>query len=321
MRNSEPDPHLSVRPLLEEDLPAADHVMRLAFGTFLGLPEPASFMGDANYVRTRWLADPDAAFAAVAGNGEIVGSNFATNWGSVGFFGPLTVRPDYWDRGVGRRLMPPVLDCFARWRTRHAGLFTFASSPKHVGLYQSFGFWPRQLTAILSKPVGKEEAASGWSRFSAIAKGDREATLAACRTLTDAIYEGLDLRREIEATAAQDLGETVLVENGGRLAGFGVCHFGPGTEAGSGTCYVKFGAARPGPDAERDFGTLLSACEAMGRERGLSRLAAGMSTGRVEAYRAMLAKRFRTDLLGVAMHRPNEPGYSRPGAWVIDDWR
>jgi len=24
---------------------------------------------------------------------------------------------------------------------------------------------------------------------------------------------------------------------------------------------------------------------------------------------------------GVTMHRPNEPGYSRPGAFVIDDWR
>jgi len=29
---------VSVRPLQENDLPTADHVMRLAFGTFLGLP-------------------------------------------------------------------------------------------------------------------------------------------------------------------------------------------------------------------------------------------------------------------------------------------
>ena len=54
-------------------------------------------MGDAAYVRNRWLADPEAAFAAEAA-GEIIGSNFATNWGSVGFFGPLTIRPDFWDR-------------------------------------------------------------------------------------------------------------------------------------------------------------------------------------------------------------------------------
>ncbi|MGB9274276.1 MAG: GNAT family N-acetyltransferase, partial [Terrimicrobiaceae bacterium] len=119
---------VSVRPLREGDLATADHVMRLAFGTFLGLPDPASFLGDAGFVRTRWRANPDAAFAAEIDN-EIVGSNFAANWGSVGFFGPLTIRPDLWDRGVGRRLMEPIMECFDKWRTRHAGLFTFAQSP------------------------------------------------------------------------------------------------------------------------------------------------------------------------------------------------
>jgi hypothetical protein len=39
-----------VRALQESDLPVAVHVMRLAFGTFLGLSDPASFAGDASYV-------------------------------------------------------------------------------------------------------------------------------------------------------------------------------------------------------------------------------------------------------------------------------
>ena len=45
-----------VRPLQETDLSTADTIMRLAFGTFIGLPDPMAFMGDASYVRTRWLA-------------------------------------------------------------------------------------------------------------------------------------------------------------------------------------------------------------------------------------------------------------------------
>jgi len=97
-------PEIFVRQLEEQDLPEADRIMRLAFGTFIGLPDPMTFMGDAQYVRTRWKANPTAAFAAEY-DGEVVGSNFATNWGSVGFFGPLTVRPDRWDRGVGKWLM------------------------------------------------------------------------------------------------------------------------------------------------------------------------------------------------------------------------
>ena len=92
---------ITVRPLQEEDLDAADRIMRLAFGTFIGLPDPTQFMGDADYVRTRWHANPENAFAAEV-DGRLAGSNFATNWGSVAFFGPLTIHPEFWDRGVGK---------------------------------------------------------------------------------------------------------------------------------------------------------------------------------------------------------------------------
>jgi GNAT superfamily N-acetyltransferase len=311
---------ITVRPLREDDLPAADHIMRLAFGTFLGLPEPTSFMGDAGYVRARWRADPDAAFGAEVGS-EFVGSNFATNWGSVGFFGPLTIRPDLWDRGVGKRLMEPVMECFARWGTAHAGLFTFAHSQKHVGLYQRFGFWPRFLTAIMSKPVEQTRQSSQWTSFSEVQEGEREATLSACRQLTNEIYEGLDVSGEVNAVATQQLGDTVLLWGDAGLVGLAVCHFGPGTEAGSGTCYVKFGAARPGPTAGQNFDHLLRACEEMASKSGLSRLVGGVNAARHEAYRVMLERSFRTDLQGVAMHRPNEAGYNRPGVYLIDDWR
>lgn len=81
---------LIIRSMRQGDLDAADRIVRLAFGTFLGLPDPMTFMGDADFTRTRWLADPTAAFAAEL-DGELVGSNFATCWGSVAFFGPLTV--------------------------------------------------------------------------------------------------------------------------------------------------------------------------------------------------------------------------------------
>jgi hypothetical protein len=58
---------VEVRAMSEADLRDADHVMRVAFGTFLGLPEPASFMGDASYVANRFRSDPKSAFTAVLG--------------------------------------------------------------------------------------------------------------------------------------------------------------------------------------------------------------------------------------------------------------
>lgn len=215
---------ISVRRMEEKDLAEADRIMRLAFGTFIGLPDPMAFMGDAQYVRTRWKANPGAAFVAEQ-EGEIVGSNLATSWGSVGFFGPLTVRPDYWDRGVGKLLMQPVLECFENWGTRHAGLFTFAQSQKHVSLYQQFGFWPRFLTAVMSTPVVQPSSDSVVETFSQLAKTDRDAVLFECHKLTDAIYQGLDVGDEIRAVDDQNLGETVLLRGGGKVRGLAVCHY------------------------------------------------------------------------------------------------
>jgi GNAT superfamily N-acetyltransferase len=63
------------------------------------------------------------------------------------------VRPDLWDQGIGQRLLEPSMECFRTWGVQHAGLFTFAHSPKHITLYQKFGFWPRFLTAVMPKPV------------------------------------------------------------------------------------------------------------------------------------------------------------------------
>ena len=80
---------LLIRPLREDDLPTASEVCGTAFATFLGMNRS----GDADRVRTRWLMDPKAAIAAEL-DGQVVGSNFAANWGSIGFFGPLSVRPD-----------------------------------------------------------------------------------------------------------------------------------------------------------------------------------------------------------------------------------
>lgn len=225
-----------------------------------------------------------------------------------------------WDKGIAKLLLAPTMSLFEKWGTKHACLFTFAHSPKHIGLYQKFGFWPRFLTAIMSKNVSPTRPKLKWSRYSEAA--DREECLSVCRSLTDSVYRGLDLEWEIESVNRQGLGDTVLLwNNDGTLGGLAVCHCGPGSEAGSGICYVKFGAVQPGPDAGRRFDYLLDACEDFASSRGVARLDAGVNIGRTEAYRRMLMRGFRTYLQGVAMHKPDEPGYNQPNSYVIDDWR
>ncbi len=324
-----------VRPMVERDLEAANRVMRLAFGTFLNLPDPMQFMGDADYVYTRWRGDPGAAFCAEV-EGVVVGSVFVGNWGSVGFFGPLTVHPDYWDCGVAQLLLGKVMECFGHWGTRHMGLFTFATSLKHVGLYRKFGFWPRFLTVVMEKEVGSGgvEKASGvaaggvtgagapvWTKFSDVPIAERGEMLDQCRALTEKILEGLDVGVEIRSVAEQRLGEIVLLWTGDELTGLAVCHCGAGTEAGSGVCYIKFGAAHALRGGDPEFRGLLAACEQLAAERGLGRVSGGVNTARQEAWAAMLDSGWRGKMVGVAMQRPGESGYNRPGVFLIDDWR
>jgi hypothetical protein len=57
--------------------PEVDHFMRLAFGTFMQVPDPADFAKGIGHLKTCWIADPNAAFAAQVYS-KLVGSNFAT---------------------------------------------------------------------------------------------------------------------------------------------------------------------------------------------------------------------------------------------------
>jgi predicted N-acetyltransferase YhbS len=312
--------NITIRSLKEDDLRAVDVVFRLAFGTLAGLPDPITFSADTDFVRSRWLADPSAAFVADA-DGKPIGSIFAANWGSVAIVGPLTVHPNVWDKAIGTRLLEPTMDLLDRWGPTHAGLHTVVHSAKHITLFRKFGFWPRCLVEVMSKPVHETRPDPQMQLFSELSAERKIEALKACLHVTESIYLGLNLEREIRAVDTQDLGDTALFYDDGALRGFAVCHWGAGTEAGSGRCYVKFGAVKKGPEAGKHFDHLLKTCEVLAAARGASQLVAGVNTARNGACRAMISHGFSTESVGVAMHKPYKPCYNRDEVYVIDDWR
>src|SRR6266571_744786 len=112
----------------------------------------------------------------------------------------------------------------------------------------------------------------------------------------------MDLQLEINSVNTQRLGDTVLLcEDGGgrgdeerrRLIGLGVCHCGAGSEAGIGTCYIKFGGVLFGPNSAMYFDKLIDTCETFAKRQGMSRLVPGVNTGRYEAYRKLISLGFR----------------------------
>jgi GNAT superfamily N-acetyltransferase len=312
---------IKVGPLKENELEEAEHIFRVAFGTFLGLPNPLDFMGDRDFMTPRFRSNHVKVLAAREG-GCLIGSNVVTRWGSFAFIGPLTVLPEYWDRGVAQRLLESTMTIFDRWGVRQSGLFTFSHSAKHVGLYQKFGYWPQYLTAILTftPEAPQAEAANVPMLLSALKKSQREAAIEACGKLTHKIEKGLDLSGEIKAVLAQRTGDVVLIYTRSALDAFAVCLNGPGSEGGEKTCYVKFGAARGGVGAGDRFDKLLDACEAFAASRGAA-VEAGMNLAREDAYRHIRARGYRVGNQGVAMQRPHLVGFNRPDVYVIGDWR
>src|SRR5215813_9902910 len=65
-----------IRALAEADLPEARRILQVAFGTFLGAPDPEHLWSDLDYVYGRFGAEHTAAFAAEGDDGAVVGSNF-----------------------------------------------------------------------------------------------------------------------------------------------------------------------------------------------------------------------------------------------------
>lgn len=309
---------VTIRAMGEADLAAADRLYRLAFGSYFQFPEPLAFRGDAALVRPRWRSYPDGGIVAER-DGTVIGISFASNWGSLGILGPVAVHPDLWKQGIARRLLASTLDIFDRWGSRVVGLFTFPQSATHIRLYQEFGFWPRTLMPAVAKPVGGPHHVTGATALST--RPDRAALVAACRALTDAAFAGLDLGREIALVLDDGFGEVMLLMEGDALAGFAICHAGAGSEGGSKSCSIKFALVRSGDDAPARFARLIGACEDFARTRGIGQIGTAVTTGRHGAYRLMCELGFRTQVPGVAMHRPYATCYDRPDVFALDDWR
>lgn len=310
------DIRAKIGPLQKSELAEAHRIMCLAFGTFLNLPDPMSFMGDRNFIAPRFHAKHTKLLAARIDD-RLVGVNVATRWGSFAFFGPLVVLPEFWDKGVAQSLLQQTVKLFDHWGVRFSGLYTFANSAKHVGLYQKFGFWPAYLTAILTRtPESNTGSQDPPALLSTLHRTQREQCILACAKITNRIEKGLDLTQEIRGVLAQHTGDIVLAQTRGVVDGFAVCLTGAGTEGGSKTCYIKFAAARN----HDSFDRLLAGCEAFAAAGGLT-IEAGINLAREDAYRCMRDRGYRSVTQGVAMLRPHVAGYNRADAYVIDDWR
>ena len=199
---------VDVRPMRADDLDAADHVMRLAFGTIRGLPDPSAAFGDADSVRTRFRAAPEYAWVAEhRRRRRRVGLRSAL--GLVRLPRPAQ-RPS---RPLGSRHRGPAAPARPRGIRElgrpSSGALHLRGQPQAPRPVPEAWFLAGISTVVTAKEVGPT-GTRPHALFSDEPKDRHDPVLDEIRALTDEIFDGLDLGREILAVNAQGIGDTVL---------------------------------------------------------------------------------------------------------------
>ena len=205
----------------------------------------------------------------------------------------------------------------------HAGLFHLRAERQHARLYGKFGFHPRFLTAIMTSRHNRTVRARQWRgiqiwlRISARRSGSRDPRVD--RTA----HDGPDLQAEIRTYCSASSATRYccgMATAGSRALRFAIA----GPRARPARACVSSNSAPCGRDwAQRAVSPRCSTpCAALAVSNRHDDPSGRRQYGaRGSLPRDARRRGFRTQIQGVTMHRPNEPGHSRPGLFVLDDWR
>jgi GNAT superfamily N-acetyltransferase len=157
--------------------------------------------------------------------GGIVAFNIAHLSGDEGWMGPLAVRPDVQESGLGKRIVRSGIDWLAAHGARTIGLETMPRTMDNIGFYSRLGFEPGRLTITLTLAATPAEGAP--VLLGRLPAAEKDARLAECRALALRLRPGSDFTREIVITDALSLGDTLLLVRDGELRGFALYHTAP----------------------------------------------------------------------------------------------
>jgi len=228
-------------------------------------------------------------------NDEIAAFNVAHRSGTEGWMGPLAVRPDRQGTGVGKTVVRTATDWLIDRGVVTLGLETMPRTPENIGFYARLGFMPGHLTVTVTNEIVTRGHPVP-TLLSQRAAGEKDAVLAAARTLASGLVAGCDFSREMLLTAELGLGDTSLVEGDDGLEAMALWHSASlaDTRARDEVRVLKL-AAR----SDRGFEAAIAAVEAAAAKVGIRRVALRCQTRFADAFRRLIARGYRvrwTDL-------------------------
>ena len=264
----------------------------------------------------------DAAEGAMVwrdAEGHIIAFNMAHRSGAEGWMGPLAVRSDWQERGIGTEMLKSGIAWLRSLGVRTLGLETMPRTIENIGFYSRLGFEPGLLTITLVRDLpAVSRASSGPIELMSAEPGDRLRQIEECRKLADALSPGLDFSREFVLTHDLRLGDAVLVRNANGLSGFALYHSAP-LAAGRGAEELR-ALKLVATDAEA-FGAIVSAIETAAVKHRLPRVAIRCQTAFQAPYHALIDRGYRvhwTDLR-MTLEGFGEPAV-RAGSVVWSNW-
>jgi GNAT superfamily N-acetyltransferase len=167
----------------------------------------------------------DGAMVWRDADGQLAGFNMVHRSGAEGWMGPIAVRPDRQNEGLGSTMVQAGIDWLRTQDARTIGLETMPRTVDNIGFYSRLGFMPGHLTITLVRDVGRRNADPG--ELLSASGGRFVAGLTECHALTDRLAPGIDFTRELALTHELRIGDTSLVRRDGRLVAFALWHSAP----------------------------------------------------------------------------------------------
>lgn len=150
-------------------------------------------------------------------SGRLIAFNMVHQSGVEGWMGPLAVRPDRQNEGLGQEIVMAGVEWLRERGVRTIGLETMPRTVENIGFYSRLGFEPGPLTVTLIRDVARRAVRK---------EGAPPAppTVAECRDLAVRVTGGVDFSREIELTRELRIGNVTGIRREARLAAFGLWH-------------------------------------------------------------------------------------------------
>ena len=245
---------------------------------------------------------------------EVVAFNMCHLSGSEGWMGPLAVAPALQGHGLGKVLVTEGGSWLATRGASVIGLETMPRTVDNIGFYSSLGYIPGHLTITIT--LDADYAETRIIQLGRLSESERADLVVRCAELTRDVAPGYDFSREISLTHSLGLGDTLILERGGTVDGFALCHTAPLVE-GRGRDELR--VLKLVSRAEADVDLLATQLADYARRSGTRRVAIRMQGVYSRLYNQLVRRGARVRWTDLRMTLIDKPEPSHAGV-ILSNW-